>query len=201
MFETNRPLGTTGLVTSVLGLGVEHLRKQPKETVRTITETAIHGGVNYIDLVWSIPELVEGVAQAMETTDKRIITAIHLGSAHRDGAYHRTRKPEECREAYLEVYERLPENHVPIINLHYLSQEKDWVQHTRPGRLMDTAIQLRDQGYGNHIAVSTHDPKVVKQAALHPEIGSIMYQVNISNHNEPERNHALHACKENHKGL
>jgi len=201
MHESHRPLGSTGLNTSILGLGVEHLKKVSKNTVREIMETAIHGGVNYVDLVWSLPNIVKGIAEAIETTDKKIITAIHLGSTHRNGVYHRTRKPKECIKAYIEVHNNLPDNHIPIINLHYLSKMKDWTQQTKPGKLLDTAIQLRDQGHGKHIAVSTHDPNVVQQAASHPEIDSIMYQINISNHTDPERNKALAACLEHNKGL
>ena len=201
MHESYRSFGSTGLNTSILGFGVEHLKQKSKDTVQEITETAINGGVNYIDLVWSLPNIVQGVASAIETTEMEIITAIHLGSAHRNGKYYRTRKPKECMEAYMEVHNSLPDNHVPIINLHYLSKMKDWIQQTKSGKLMDAAIQLRDMGYGKHIAVSTHDPLVVQQAAMHPEIDSIMYQINISNHNIPERNKALAACKNFNKGL
>ena len=201
MHDSFRPLGSTGINTSILGLGVEHLKKVSKEDVRDIMETAIQGVINYVDLVWSLPHIIQGVAEALETTDKQIITAIHLGSAHRNGVYHRTRKPKECKEAYMEVHNCLPDNHVPIINLHYLSKMKDWEQHTRPGKLLDTAIQLRDEGHGKFIAVSTHDPKVVQEAASHPEISSIMYQINISNHRDPDRNMALAACVENNKGF
>jgi len=151
--------------------------------------------------VWSLPYIVKGVASAIESSEMEIITAIHLGSTHRNGKYYRTRKPKECMKAYMEVHNILPDNHVPIINLHYLSKMKDWIQQTKPGKLMDAAIQLRDNGYGKHIAVSTHDPLVVQQAAMHPEIDSIMYQINISNHDLPERNKALAACKNFNKGL
>lgn len=201
MNASHRTLGSTGLTTSILGLGVEHLKKVSKNTVREIMETAIHGNINYVDLVWSLPHIVKGVAEAIETTDKKIITTVHLGSAHKNGEYHRTRKPKECIKVYMEVHNSLPDNHIPIINLHYLSKMKDWTQQTKPGKLLDTAIQLRDQGYGKHIAVSTHDPKVVQQAAIHPEIDSIMYQINISNHTDPERNKALAACLKHKKGL
>jgi predicted aldo/keto reductase-like oxidoreductase len=41
----------------------------------------------------------------------------------------------------------------------------------------------------------------VQEAASRSEIDSIMYQINISNHTDPERNKALTACIDNKKGL
>jgi len=96
MNASHRTLGSTGLTTSILGLGVEHLKKVSKNTVREIMETAIHGNINYVDLVWSLPHIVKGVAEAIETTDKKIITTVHLGSAHKNGEYHRQGNPKNA---------------------------------------------------------------------------------------------------------
>jgi predicted aldo/keto reductase-like oxidoreductase len=170
------------LKVSSLGIGVEHLKKLSPNEVFEIVKAGINGGINYIDLVWSLPNVINGVIKALNSNDEPRYIAIHLGSGHKNGKYYRTRKPEECKQYYREIYEKLPEKSIPIINIHYINQLKDWNKNTKPGNILDAAIELKDEGHGAFIAVSTHSAEVVTEAALHPEINSVMFQVNMANH-------------------
>ena len=50
-----RSLGDTGIETSVIGLGVEHLKKRSTDYIAEVVRRAIDAGINYFDLVWSFP--------------------------------------------------------------------------------------------------------------------------------------------------
>lgn len=67
--------------------------------------------------------------------------------------------------------------------------------------VLDLALRLRDEGLGKHVAISTHAVSVVKLAAEHPEISSVMYQVNLANHNLQGRDEALKLCMDKGMGV
>jgi predicted aldo/keto reductase-like oxidoreductase len=189
------------LKVSSLGIGVEHLKKLSSNEVFEIVKAGLNGGINYIDLVWSLPNVINGVIKALNSNDEPRYIAIHLGSGHKNGKYYRTRKPEECKQYYREIYEKLPEKSIPIINIHYINQLKDWNKNTKPGNILDAAIELKDEGHGAVIAVSTHSAEVVTEAALHPEINSVMFQVNMANHTLKNRDSALKSCLDNNTSI
>ncbi len=196
-----RPLGRTGLDVSVIGIGVEHLKNQPEESIAAVVGEAVESGVNYFDLVWSLPNVVRGVACGIGGAREDVHLAVHLGSCYRGGKYLRSRTPRRCEEVFLETLERLGTDHADVINIHYVKDMGQWDVISKPGGVLDLAVRLRDEGAGDVVAVSTHDSRVVELAAEHPEIGSVMYQVNMANHGLQGRDKALALCAEIGMGL
>jgi len=179
----------------VIGLGVEHLKKSSIDKVSTVIRAGLNSGVNYIDLVWSLPNVVDGVSDAIQTASHRVYTAIHLGSGHKNGKYLRTREPGECKKHYLEVLEKLPSNIIPIINIHYVNRLQDWRKYSKPGSVLDTAIELKEEGCGCFLAVSTHSVELLPVLADNPMVDSVMFQVNMANHTLVGRDEALAYCR------
>lgn len=196
-----RSLGKTGLNVSVIGIGVEHLKYHPEENIAGIIREAIRKGVNYFDLVWSLPNVIQGVAEGIADKRKNTYLAVHLGSCYKDGKYLRSTTPGRCEEVFIETLKRLGTNYADLINLHYVKDIKQWNIITKPKGVLDLAVRLRDDGWGNRIAISTHDIHVVKLAAEHPEIESVMYQINMANHNLKGRDEALQFCIERGMGI
>ena len=179
----------------VIGLGVEHLKNCSISEVLSVAETGLSRGINYIDLVWSLPNVIEGISSAIESVGHNVYAAIHLGSGHRSGRYYRSRKPDECKEFYLEVLDMLPSKVIPIINIHYVNKCNDWKKYSKPGNILDAAIELKENGYGRYISVSTHSLDLLYELAKHPDIDSVMFQVNMANHNLACRDEALEQCR------
>lgn len=195
-----RPLGTTGLDVSVAGVGVEHLKNLPAERIASIISVALDHGVNYFDLVWNFPNVIAGVAEGIADSKEDVHLAVHLGSCYREGKYVKSRTPRRCEAVFRESLERLDVERV-IINIHYVRDLKEWSDVTKPKGILDLALKLRDEGLGRMMALSTHDTRVVKLAAEHPEIGSVMYQVNMGNHRLEGRDEALRLCAETGTGV
>jgi predicted aldo/keto reductase-like oxidoreductase len=195
-----RPLGDTGIETSVIGLGVEHLKKRSTDEITEVVKTAFDSGVNYFDLVWSFPHVIEGVAQGVKGKDD-VHLAVHLGSSYRKDKYTRAKTVKKCEETFGETLERLEQDKVSVINLHYVKGMKRWEEVTKDGGVLDLAVRLRDEGLGEIIAISTHTLDVVRRAVDHPEISSVMYQVNMANHQLTGRDEVLSYCHDNGVGL
>lgn len=187
--DTNEDVG-------IIGLGVEHLKKCTEEIVCSVALAGFNRGINYVDLVWSLPNIVSGISDAIKTTKQRIYTAIHLGSGYKDQKYYRTRKPDECKSYYLEVLDALPSNIIPVINIHYVNKQIDWKKYSKPNGVLEAAVQLKEDGYGKFISVSTHSVELVSELADHPWVDSVMFQVNMANHTLSDRDEALKRCED-----
>jgi len=190
-----RQLGKTDLKVSPIGIGTEHLKKLPAEEIRQIIDFAIRAGVNYFDLVWFLPNIMEGFRQSLQGQRRKPILAFHLGSCIRNGKYERSRDPAHCEKQLIDFLSQLDFDYAPILNIHYVGSLKVWQQINRKG-ILALAERLRDEGLAKVISVSTHDPEVVKLAASTGVIDSIMHQVSIANHIYEARNEALRSCSE-----
>jgi len=195
-----RSLGDTGIETSVIGLGVEHLKKRSKDYIAEVVRRAIDAGINYFDLVWSFPHVIEGVAEGIEGVDN-VHLVVHLGSSYRKDKYTRAKTVKKCEETFRETLERLDRAAVSVINIHYVRGMKRWEEVTKEGGVLDLAVRLRDEGLGEIIGISTHELGVVRCAVDHPEISSVMYQVNMANHTLTCRDEVLSYCSEKGVGL
>lgn len=195
-----RPLGNTGIDVSVLGVGVEHLKNKSAESIAPVILEAVGHGVNYFDLVWNFPNVIAGVAEGIVGSKGDVHLALHLGSCYREGKYVKSRTPRRCEAVFRESLEQLDTGQV-IINIHYIRNLKEWREVTKPRGILALALRLKDEGLGRAIALSTHDFRVVELAAEHPEIGSVMYQVNMGNHPLEGRDVVLRRCAETGTGV
>ena len=194
-----RPLGNTGIKVSSFGLGVEHLKNQPTENITQVITKAIMSGINYFDLVWSLPNVIEGVSRAIADFDVHL--AVHLGSSYRNGKYVKAKSTKRCEETFRETLDRLDQDSVSIINLHYVRGLKQWKEAIKPKGVLDLAVRLRDEGLGRIIAISTHELDVVRLASDDSDLSSVMFQVNMANHSLPGRNETLSFCNDNGMGF
>ena len=187
-----RQLGKTGFSVGVIGLGVEHLTRVSVEDITTILRSALKQGVNYIDLVWSFPNIIEGVSEALVRERAEPVIAFHLGSCVSNGKYKRSRNPAVCEKHLFETLDLMNLDYAPIANIHYIDNLEVWKKINQKG-ILTLAKKLKDDGVAKAISVSTHDPQVIKLAA-ESGLDSIMHQVNIASHMYSARNEALQTC-------
>ena len=98
-----RDLGRTDLNVSIIGLGTEYLNGQQRETVISVVHKAIERGVNYIDMVFSFPEYLDNLGEALQGYRERVILAGHLGSTEKDGQYHNSRNVKKSEPFFLDL--------------------------------------------------------------------------------------------------
>ena len=188
-----RQLGKTHLKVSVIGVGTEHLKKLSPQDVTQIVNLALAEGVTYFDLVWTLPNILEGFQQSLQNSNAEAHIAFHLGSCINNGKYKRSRNPAECEKYLCSLLDQLNMDSAPILNIHYVNDLEEWKEVNKKG-IVTLAQTLKEQKLADIISISTHDPEVIKLAAKTGTIESVMHQVNMANHDYAARNEALNAC-------
>jgi predicted aldo/keto reductase-like oxidoreductase len=190
-----RNLGKTGFKVSTIGLGVEYLKTASVQDVTQIFCRGFEEGLNYIDLVWSYPNIIEGLKEALNKTASKPVIAFHLGSCLKDGKYKRSRNPAECEAHLKKLLVNLGLKSAPIVNIHYAANLDIWQEVNRKG-IVTLAQKLKAEGTAKAVGLSTHEPEVVKLAAESGVIDSVMIQINVANPFHPLRDEALLLCRD-----
>ncbi len=191
-----RILGKTGLDVSEIGLGTEYLNGQSKETVKSVIHHAINHGINYFDIIFSMPEYLENIAAAIKGKREKIILTGHLGSAEKDGKYRKTREVKDSEKNFLRMLSTLQIDCVDLIFLHFVSKQKEYENIIVPGSILDLAKKIKDEGKARFIAMSTHEPEIALDAVKNGYIDVLMIQVNMPGNARPGFKELLKTCDE-----
>ena len=172
-----RPLGKTGLETSVIGFGAEWMQRNTQETCTAITRRCEELGINIVDCWMSDPEVRTKLGNALSRHRKRWIIQGHVGSTWKDGQYERTRDLPRCREAFADLLKRLQTDYVDIGMIHYVDTLPEWETIVK-GPFLAYMRELKAQGKIRHIGLSCHNPLVAIEAVKSGVIEVLMFSVN-----------------------
>ena len=186
-------LGRTGLDASIIGIGTEHMRGQPRETVVSTLRAAVEQGVNYFDVIFAMPEYVDYMREGFQGLRDRVLLAAHLGSTDRGGQYYKTRTAKRCESSFLNVLRRLETEYVDVLWLHNFNVLKDWDRASRSG-FFDLACRLRDEGKARFLGTSGHYHGIMETAIESGLVDLIMLPVSMFNHAMPGRRALLDLC-------
>ena len=190
-----RVLGRTGLRVSEIGIGCEHLKRVKREKIASIVREASASEINYFDLVWSLPTVLQGIADGIEGQREKAHLIVHLGSGHLNGSYKRSRKPGECERYFDDALSVLRTDYADVANIHYVKDLGVWKEVKEDG-VVDLAVRLKKSGRAKAVGISTHDIQVIRLAVETGFIDVVTYQVNMANHNLPGRDDTLKMCGE-----
>jgi predicted aldo/keto reductase-like oxidoreductase len=196
----NRTLGRTGLEVSGLGIGTEHLRGQPRETVVSTLRRAMDRGVSYFDVIFALPEYLDHLREAFQGCRDGVLLTAHLGSTERGGQYYKTRTARRCETSLLDVLRRLDTDHVDVLFLHNFNAVKDWDGALGSGYL-DLATRLRDAGKARFLGISGHYPEVMALAVEAGLVDVVMFPINLFSHAMPGRTELLDLCLRQNVGV
>ncbi len=190
----HRKLGRTGLDASVIGLGTEYLKGQPRETVVSVIREAVERGVNYFDVLFAFPEYLDNLGVAFEGRRERVILTGHLGSTVKDGQYCKSRSVRRSEEFFLDVLTRLGTDRVDIAFLHNFNTVTDYERAMKPKGLLGLAHRLQQEGRAQFIGISVHNVEVAAMAVESGQIDVVMFPVNLAANAMPGRNDMLSLC-------
>jgi len=189
-----RKLGRTGLDVGALSVGTEHLLRQPRETAISVIEQAIEHGVNYFDIVFSFPDYLDNLGEALAGHRDRVLLTGHLGSTVKDNQYCRNRSAKASEPFFRDVLARLHTDYVDILYLHNFNSPREWETVSRPKGQLEMALRLRAEGHARFIGLSGHFTEVLKLAIQSGHVDVVMLPINLLGHGWAGRRELLDLC-------
>ena len=172
-----RELGKTGLKTSIVGLGCEHLDGgKPYEQIKETIDAAFEGGVNTFDVFMPGKEIREAVAKAMGSRRKDAIIQGHIGSTDVNKMYDISRDLPTVQK-YFEDLLRIFGGHIELGMMFFIDSEDDYKNVFETG-FADYVQKLKQNGDIGHIGFSSHNPKTSIKAIETGLPEMLMFSIN-----------------------
>jgi predicted aldo/keto reductase-like oxidoreductase len=196
-----RKLGRTGLDVSAISLGTEYLIDLPREHVVGVIHKAIEQGINYFDLFFAQPGFRDTMGVAFKGYRDRVFLTAHLGAAHKDGQYKKTRTLKTSEHFFHDFLTRYETDYVDVLILHNSDGQKDYDRLTKPNGLLDMALRFQQVGKTRFIGFSGHTVATALQAVESGKIDVLMFPVNLVANAVPGKRDLLQACVAHDVGL
>lgn len=194
-------LGRTGLDVSVIGIGMEHLRGQPRKTVVSVVREAVERGVNYFDVIFAMADYLDNMAAAFKGQRDRVLLTAHLGSTEKMGQYLKSRSVRRCETFFLDYLRRVGTDYVDILFLHNFNSTADWERVVKPGGILELAQRFREEGKARVIGISGHYAEPLKMAVESEQVDVVMFPISLFNHAMPGRQALVDLCIQEGIGL
>jgi len=154
-----RVLGRTGVNVTILafGCGSRFLAYKQEDDALAALNRALDLGIRYVDTAQSYGDGLseERVGKVMATRRKEVFLATKVEE----------RNGEKAMRAIEGSLKRLRTDHIDLLHVHSLGDEKDLAAIEAPGGLLEVLYKLRDQKVARFIGVTCHtDPAVLKTA-------------------------------------
>uniref|UniRef100_S0DEM2 NADP-dependent oxidoreductase domain-containing protein n=1 Tax=termite gut metagenome TaxID=433724 RepID=S0DEM2_9ZZZZ len=172
-----RPLGSTGLTVSEIGMGCEGFVDKPYEEVKAFIDLMEAEGVNCIDLYTPDPQMRSMLGRALRGRRDKFVLQAHLCAVWKDGQYKRTRDIAEVREGFADQLNRLETDHLEIGMIHYVDSLADW-EEVQNGPVMRYALGLKEAGTIGAVGLSSHNPRAALAAVNSGLIDVLMFSIN-----------------------
>ena len=172
-----RTLGRTGLRVSEVGLGGEWLDGKSAEEVCAVMDSAIHAGMNYIDIFMPEPNVRSNIGSALKGRREKMLIQGHIGTVYEDGQYKRTRDLSQTKEAFEDLLSRLQTDYVDVGMIHYVDSAEDYAA-VFETEIIDYAKSLKAEGKIRFLGLSSHNPEIALRAVQTGLIDVLMFSIN-----------------------
>lgn len=172
-----RNLGNTGLKVSEIGLGGEWLERHNAEEVKSVIQSCEKYGINILDCWMSEPNVRSKIGAAIEGNRENWMIQGHIGSTWQNGQYEKSRDLKKVGEAFGDLLERMKTDYIDLGMIHFVDETAEF-ERLIHGEFIEYVRDLKKKGVIRHIGMSSHNPAVVKLAALSGEIEMALFSVN-----------------------
>ena len=172
-----RTLGKTGLKVSEIGFGGEWLERHDEDEAVQLVKYAGEKGINIIDCWMPDPKSRDIIGKGMEGHRDKWIVQGHIGSTYQNGQYVRTRDMKFVVPAFEDILKRMKTDYIDLGMIHYVDSQEDWDVCMNTDYI-SYVHRLHDEGVIKHIGLSTHNPRIAKQAVETGFIEMILFSIN-----------------------
>jgi len=184
-----RELGKTGKQVSVIGLGCEHLDGADYDTVKSVLDTAIEGGVNILDVFMPGKDVRENIAKALGARRKDVMIQGHIGSTDVNQQYDISRDMPVVKR-YFEDMLRIYGGYIDFGMMFFIDSDKDYQGVFETG-FIEYVQFLKKEGYIGHIGFSSHNPETAMKVIRTGVPEMLMFSINPAFDMLPSEAYAL----------
>ena len=167
---SRKPLGSTGLELSILGMGGFHQCEVDSEIVSKVAEKFISLGGNYIETARSYGSggSESKIGRAIAGQRKKLVLGSKTVQRTSEGVWRELNESlEELRTDYLDLY-----------FMHNVFTHEDITAITAPGGALEAFLRAKDEGLIKHIAISTHWPLRLLEAIKFIPFEAVLIWIN-----------------------
>jgi len=174
-----RPVGTTGMSASVIGLGAEYLDFKPYEAIEPVINTALEHGINIMDVFMPGQEVRQNIGRALAGRRDKMLIQGHIGSTDINEQYDKSRDLKTIKTYFENLLRCLNTDYIDIGMLFFVDSEKDY-DDVFGGDSLAYALELKKQGYIRAIGASSHNPVTARTMVETGLIDVLMFSINPS---------------------
>jgi len=172
-----RVLGNTGCKVSEIGFGGEWLERHPFDESVELMRYAEEQGINVLDCWMPHPKSRDVIGTAIRSHREKWMIQGHVGATWQNGQYVRTRDLKYVVPAFEDLLKRLDTDYIDFGMIHYVDAKDDW------DRCMNSEYygyveKLKRDGTIRHVGLSTHNPRIAKEAIESGVVSMIMFSIN-----------------------
>ena len=188
-----RQIGKTGLKSSVIGLGCEHLDKKPYEQVHKTIQSALENGINLLDVFMPGTEVRENIAKALGENRKQVMIQGHIGSTNIRQQYDISRDLPVVKQYFEEMLRIF--GYIDFGMMFFIDSEKDY-QGVFETDFINYVLKLKKQGDIRHIGFSSHDPVMATRVIETGIPEMMMFSINLAFDLHPATTNVLTSLEE-----
>ncbi|XHH08317.1 MAG: aldo/keto reductase [Candidatus Bathyarchaeia archaeon] len=164
-----RRLGRTNLQVSIVGFGGTWISEVYRPTAVDVVKRAFECGINYFDTARWDGDSEEKIGEALKDVRDQCVIATKTGS--------RTKK--ESLEDFKNSLKLLQTDHMDIIQLHGIDDEKTLTKAMGPDGALQTCKQAQQEGLASFIGITGHKPHVLTKAIKTGKFDTVLVPLNI----------------------
>ncbi|MGD6934875.1 MAG: aldo/keto reductase [Candidatus Bathyarchaeia archaeon] len=164
-----RRLGKTNLQVSIVGFGGTWISEVDKPTAVSVVQKAFESGINYFDTARWDGDSEEKIGTALKDVRDQCVIATKTGS--------RTKK--ESLEDFKNSLKLLQTDHVDIIQLHGIDDEKTLEKAMGTDGALQTCKDARKEGLATFIGITGHKPNILIKAIKTGEFDTVLVPLNV----------------------
>lgn len=164
-----RRLGRTNLDASQVGFGGTWIAGLPISDAIAVVRRAFELGINYFDTAKLDGDSEKKIGASLQDIRDQCIIATKTGSRTKIGSI------EDVRSSL----KRLQTDHLDIIQLHGIDDEKTLAKAMGPDGSLKTCRKAQKQGLVNFIGITGHKPQILVKAVESGEFDTVLVPINI----------------------
>jgi len=185
-----RPIGSTRMSASIIGLGTEHLDTQPYDLVEKVIHTALDQGINMMDLFMPGDEVRSNIGRALQGHRDKVHIQGHICSTDVNEQYDRSRDLKTIRRYFENLLRCLNTDYIDFGMLFFIDSEKDFSD-IFDGDALPYALELKKKGHIRAIGASSHNPVIARRVIETGHVDLLMFSINPAYDMAAEDNYVL----------